>query len=333
MTYTKKTIYIFQNGELKRKDNTLYFEGEEGRKYIPVEDTKELFIFGEIRLNKSFLDFCSQKEIVIHFFNYYGYYTGSFYPREHLNSGYMILKQAEHYLDENKRFTLAKMFVQGAARNILRVLKYYRSREKDVQNNIDTIENLAADLDKMKTIPELMAYEGNMRESYYKGFDKILEDEDFVFVKRSKRPPENRLNALISFGNSLLYTQILSEIYQTHLDPRIGYLHTTNFRRFTLNLDVAEIFKPILVDRVIFSLVAKKQLDKNNFVKAMGGIVMNDSGKKVFLKEWEEKLASTIKHRTLEREVSYRRLLRLELYKVEKHFINEEVYDPFAALW
>jgi len=333
VTYTKKTIYIFQNGELKRKDNTLYFEGEEGRKYIPVEDTKELFIFGEIRLNKSFLDFCSQKEIVIHFFNYYGYYTGSFYPREHLNSGYMILKQAEHYLDENKRFTLAKMFVQGAARNILRVLKYYRSREKDVQNNIDTIENLAADLDKMKTIPELMAYEGNMRESYYKGFDKILEDEDFVFVKRSKRPPENRLNALISFGNSLLYTQILSEIYQTHLDPRIGYLHTTNFRRFTLNLDVAEIFKPILVDRVIFSLVAKKQLDKNNFVKAMGGIVMNDSGKKVFLKEWEEKLASTIKHRTLEREVSYRRLLRLELYKVEKHFINEEVYDPFAALW
>lgn len=144
----KKTIYIFQSGEIRRKDNTLYFDGEEGRKYIPVEDTQELMIFGEVELNKSLLEFCSQKEIVLHFFNYYGYYTGSFYPREHLNSGYMILKQAEHYMDEAKRHQLATLFVKGAAQNIVRVLKYYRGRGKELHSIIDTIESLCTEMER-----------------------------------------------------------------------------------------------------------------------------------------------------------------------------------------
>lgn len=329
----KKTIYLLQSGELARKDNTLYFEWDEGRKYIPVEDTKEIMVYGEVNINKALLEFCTQKEIVLHFFNYYGYYTGTYYPREHYNSGYMILKQAEHYNDKKKRLLLAKQFVFGAVDNILRVLKYYRSREKNVEEQINSIENFAAKLNGTYNIPELMAYEGNIREIYYKSFDCILEAQDFIFGERSKRPPENRLNTLISFGNSLLYTQILSEIYQTHLDPRIGYLHTTNFRRFTLNLDVAEIFKPILVERVIFSLIGRKQITKSNFQKQMGGILLNDKGKRIFLQEWETKLSSTIKHRQLKRNVSYRRLLRLELYKLEKHFMGEQNYEPFGALW
>jgi len=329
----KKTIYLLQSGELIRKDNTLCFEWAEGRRYIPVEDTKEIMVYGEVDFNKALLEFCTQKEITLHFFNYYGYYTGSYYPREHYNSGYMILKQAEHYNDKQKRFWLAQQFVSGAVDNILRVLKYYRSRGKDLENSILAIENLASKLDNAVEISELMAYEGNIREIYYKCFDDILENKDFVFEGRTKRPPQNYLNTLISFGNSLLYTQVLSEIYQTHLDPRIGYLHTTNFRRFTLNLDVAEIFKPIIVDRIIFSLVGRKQLTKKDFQKDMGGILLNEKGKRTFLQEWESKLSSTIKHRTLKRQVSYRQLLRLELYKLEKHFIGEQPYKPFEALW
>ncbi len=322
-----------QSGEIKRKDNTLYFEGEKGRKYIPVEDTRELMIFGEVTINKSLLDFCSQKEIILHFYNYYGYYSGSFYPREHLNSGYMILKQAEFYNDSEKRYELAEKFVRGAAQNILRVLKYYNSRGKNLQDIITTIEELISEISSVKSIPELMAYEGNIRETYYQGFDEIIATKGFEFINRSKRPPKNRLNALISFGNSLIYTQVLSEIYQTHLDPRIGYLHSTNFRRFTLNLDVAEIFKPIIVDRTIFSLITRKQLNKSHFVEDMGGILLSDKGRKIFIAEWENKMKTTIKHRTLNREVSYRRLLRLELYKLVKHFMGEKEYQPFEALW
>ena len=127
----KKPIYIFSSGELKRKDNTLYFENEEGqRKYIPVENTSQIYIFGEVNINKRFLEFLTQAEIMLHFFNRYEYYIGTYYPREHLNSGYLILKQAENYLDPDKRIILAQEFVRGAFKNILQVLKYYRTAVK-----------------------------------------------------------------------------------------------------------------------------------------------------------------------------------------------------------
>lgn len=125
----------------------------------------------------------------------------------------------------------------------------------------------------------------------------------------------------------------MSEIYKTHLDPRIGYLHTTNFRRFTLNLDIAEVFKPILVDRLIFSLLGRNMLKASHFDSKLDSILLNDNGSKLFLQEWEEKIKTTIKHRELGREVSYRRLIRLELYKLEKHLMGEKEYEPFVSRW
>lgn len=329
----KKIIYIFSNGDLHRKDNTLCFNTENGRKYLPVEDISDLFVFGEVNLNKRFLEFASQKELLIHYFNYYGYYMGTFYPREHYNSGYMILKQAEYYLDREKRLEIARQFVQGAVANIKKVLRYYINRGKKIDDTLITVEELEQSIPACTGIAELMAIEGNIRNYYYSCFDKILNNRDFVFKERSRRPPKNELNCLISFGNSILYTYILSEIYRTHLDPRIGFLHATNFRRFTLNLDVAEIFKPIIIDRLIFTMVGKKMITKSDFEKELGGVVLKENGKKRFVEELDKRLKATIKHRSTGREVSYRRLLRLELYKLEKHLMGEELYEPFVAQW
>lgn len=329
----KKTIYIFSDGELERKDNTIYFSSAEGKKFLPVEDINELFVFGEVSLNKRFLEFVSQKEILIHYFNYYGYYMGTFYPREHYNSGYMILRQAEHYLANDKRLIIAGQFVSGAIANIKKVLRYYLNRGKNLQGCLDAIDNLEKSLGNCNSVSELMALEGNVRNHYYKAFDNILENPDFVFEERSRRPPKNHLNCLISFGNSILYTYILSEIYRTHLDPRIGFLHATNFRRFSLNLDVAEIFKPIIVDRLIFTLIGKRMITRADFEKGMEGVVLKDSGKRKFVDELDKRLKTTIKHRSTGREVSYRRLIRIELYKLQKHLMDETVYEPFIAQW
>lgn len=329
----KKRVFIFNDGELKRKDNTVYFETEETKKYLPIEDIKEIYIFGEVSLNKKFLDYMSQKEVILHFFNYYGYYTGTFYPREHLNSGYMILKQAEYYLDFDKRLELARKFVEGGARNILNVVRYYKNRGKSLEHIENTIEELVKKIELCENTSELMGLEGNIRDMYYKGFDNIIENEDFVFEYRTRRPPQNHLNALISFGNSLLYTLVLSEIYKTHLDPRIGFLHTTNFRRFTLNLDIAEIFKPIIVDRIIFTLIGRRMITVDDFERDMGGILLKEKGMKKFIEEFDAKLKTTIQHRELRRNVSYNRLIRMELYKLEKHLIGEQEYIPFISRW
>lgn len=328
-----KTVYIFSNGTLSREGNTLCFKSEEGKRFLPVEDVQEILVFGELDVNKRLLEFLSQNEIILHFFSYYEYYMGSFYPREHYNSGYLILKQAEHYLNEEKRITLARKFVAGALQNMLQVLKYYHKRGAPLSTVIEKLKIAEESINHPSDIAELMALEGNSREEYYKAFDLIINNPDFIFEKRSRRPPKNNLNTLLSFCNSLLYTTVLSEIYKTHLDPRIGYLHATNFRRFTLNLDLAEIFKPLLVDRLIFSLLDKKIIQANDFEKKTEGILLKEKGRKRLVDEYDKRLKTTIHHRRLGRKVSYRQIIRMEAYKLEKHLLGEAEYKPFASLW
>jgi len=329
----KRSVYVFSNGTLKRKQNTLYIENETGKKYLPIEQVGELHIFGEVTLNTKLLGFLSQREVLVHVYSHYGYYMGTYYPREHYNSGYMTLKQAEHYLNPQKRIDLARRFVEGAIANLRQVLRYYINRGKPLNSIERVLQGHQERLCKLESIEQLMQTEGQAREAYYQAFDLILDNPDFVFKARTRRPPQNRLNALISFGNSLLYTAVLSEIYKTHLDPRIGFLHATNFRRFTLNLDVAEVFKPIYVDRLIISLIQKRQIQTKHFDTRLGGIYLKEEGQKKFLNAWEERLQTTIYHRGLRRNASYRRLIRLELYKLEKHLLGEQEYKPFRARW
>jgi len=270
----KETIYIFSNGRLSRKENTLFFENENGEKnYLPIEHVKEIYLFGEFDLNAKILNFLSQKEIIVHYFNYYGYYSGTIYPREHYNSGYMLLKQAEYYRDDNKRLYLAKRIVEGSVKNSLKVLKYYNRREKDLNKSIKDIESLFDRAMKQESINQLMAFEGQIKQKYFRAFNEIIDNSEFKFITRSKRPPKDYINTLISFSNSIIYTQVLSEIYKTHLDPRIGFLHTSNDRRFTLNLDVAEIFKIVIGDRTIFSILNKKIISENDFLKNYNGVI------------------------------------------------------------
>ncbi len=329
-----RTIYIFNSGTIKRRENTVWLEMEDRKKPIPVETVEEIKIFGEVTLNKRFLEFLTRRNICLHFFNYYGYYVGSYYPREYLNSGFITLHQAQFYLDPVQRGVLARSFVAGALNNILKNLEYYqRHQQKPLVEPIESIQSLQSNL-KNEIKPEhLMAMEGNARDYYYQSFNTIIDNPDFAMQKRTKRPPGNPINALISFGNSLLYTTVLSEIYQTHLDPRIGYLHSTNERSFSLNLDIAEIFKPIVVDRVIFATTNRKQIQKKHFGNELEGVYLNEKGRKTFILSFEEKLQSTIRHAQLKRNVSYRRLIRMECYKLYKHFMREQHYEPFVARW
>jgi len=330
----KKTVYIFSSGKLRRKQNTVFFQSKEGkRKYLPVETMSNVMIFGEVNINKRVMEFFTQKEIVLHFFNYYDYYIGSFYPREHYNSGCLILKQSKYYNDEEKRIELAKQFIKGAFENMIKNLKYYNSRGSNLEIDIKKIIDLKRKIDHLKNINKLMATEGNARDIYYKCFDEIINNDDFKFQKRSKRPPKNYMNCMISFLNSLVYTEVLSAIYRTHLDPRIGYLHSTNFRRFSLNLDVAEIFKPIIADRLIFSIINRGIIKKSDFDERSGGIRYKEKSMKKVVEKYDERLNTTIKLKSLKKKVSYRRLILLELYKIEKHILGEKKYEPFVMEW
>jgi CRISPR-associated protein Cas1 len=300
------------------------------KRYIPINSINDIHIFSEVNINKKFIDFISQNKIPIHFYNYYGYYEGTYYPREFYNSGYIVLKQAEHYLNNEKRLYLAKSILSGAILNSLKVLNYYNRRNVDLNEDINNIESIFSKIKETNEIDKLLGLEGNYKIIYYKSFNKIVKNEDFFFEKRTKRPPTDFLNALISFGNSYLYAVCLSEIYKTNLDPRIGFLHSVTFRRFSLNLDIAEIFRPILVDRTIFNLINKKVINTTDFNEDVGICYLNEDGKKKFLSLLEEKLSTTIKLKKFNRNVSFRNIIRLELFKIQKHLISDEEYSPFV---
>ncbi|TAJ44997.1 type I-B CRISPR-associated endonuclease Cas1b [Methanofollis fontis] len=327
-----KTIYIFTNGTLIRKDNTLVLDTGEEKKHLPIENIRDLFVFSEVTLNKRLLEFLTKYGIAIHFFNHYGYYTGTYYPREHLNSGHLIVKQVECYIDPARRINLAKGFVTGAARNILHVIGYCRKSHDELQTIIENVKGFAEGIPKTKTIEGLMGIEGNIRDAYYSSFDPILSRKGFSYSGRSRRPPKTPLNSLISFGNMLMYSTLLTEIYKTHLDPRIGYLHATNFRRFTLNLDVSEIFKPIIVDRTIFSVIQNKEIVPEDFEESAQGLLMTEKAKRLFVQRYDEHLDATFHHRRVGK-VSYRKVIRMELYKIEKHLIGDTEYEPFISQW
>jgi CRISPR-associated protein Cas1 len=329
----KRNYYISSNGRLSRKDNSLSFVSEDGsNKYIPVEDVDSIYLFGELNINTKLLNFMGQKGITMHVFNYYGFYTGSFHPKESLNSGFVYVKQVEHYLDKNKRITIAKEFIRTAAYNINRNVKYYQRRGKDLKDYIDYIECLGKSIENVKSINELMGIEGNIRKAYYKSYNIII-NQEVDFDKRVKHPPDNMINALISFVNMLMYTTVLSEIYHTQLVPVVSFLHEPGFRRYSLSLDIAEIFKPLIADRLIFSMLNKQQISEKDFIIDLNYTYIKDSARKKILKEFDERLNTKIKHRKLNKSVSYRYLIRLELYKLVKHISGDTEYDGFKIWW
>ncbi len=328
----KNDYYITQDGELKRKENTIYFTNENTRRAIPVNNIYSIYAYGSLSLTSGAILFLGKKGIPVHFFDYYGWYKSTLYPRETLISGDMVVKQSSYYLDNERRIELAKKFVEGATKNILRNLRYYAKNEPDLDEWITEIEGLLGELPDKKDIPSIMRIEGKTRETYYKSIDEMM-PEEYQILKRERRPPPNKMNTLISFGNSKMYTTVLSEIYNTQLHPAISFLHEPFERRFSLSLDVSEIFKPILVDRVIFKLVNKNMLKDKHFEGELGDMLLSDSGRKLFLKEYNKRLDRTIKHKGLGRKVSYKRLIRLELYKLAKHFLGTREYEPLVMWW
>lgn len=302
------------------------------RRYIPIETVDEIYVMSEMDFNTNLINFLSKYGIVVHFFNYYSFYTGSFQPREKLVSGNLLINQAEHYSDEKKRLTIAQKFIDGASYNIYRNLRYYNGRGKDVQSFMDKIEALRKDIYKTESISELMGYEGNIRKTYYESWNIII-DQDIDFKKRVRNPPDNMVNTLISFVNTLVYTKVLSAIYNTQLNPTISYLHEPGERRFSLSLDISEIFKPIIADRLIFSLLNKKQITEKSFTKDLNYLHLKKEASKTIAAELDSRLQTTIKHKELNKSVSYEYLMRLECYKLIKHLIGEKEYEPFKIWW
>ncbi len=333
----KKSYYLFNPGRLSRKDNTLKFlpvteDGTDGpAKYIPIEGIDNLYAFGSLDANSALFNFLGKQHISVHFFDYYEHYTGSYMSKDYLLAGKMVIAQVAAYSHAKRRQEIACKIIEAAAFNMLKNLKYYNNRDKDTSASIERIEQLMLQLPTAEDIPTLMGLEGNIRISYYDAFEAII--NDFSMGNRTKQPPGNEVNAMVSFVNTLCYTLCLDMIYHTQLNPTISFLHQPGERRYSLALDLAEVFKPLLADRLIFAMMNKKQIQASDFDTNLNSCLLKDSGRKKVVKAWDEKLHETIKHRSLGRSVSYKHLVKLECYKLSKHILGIEEYKPFKTWW
>lgn len=361
----KRPYYLFSHGRLKRQHNTLLLERKEliptdgqdpadngvppdaplaGRHPFPVEQVEAIHLFGEIDLNTKLISFLAKHRVPLFCYDYYGNFSATLYPRDYLLSGKLHVNQVQAYLKPKRRLFLAQQFVSGALYNLLRVLKYYAAPSRlegpvplQIEDTIAELEGHLACVADTRSIESLMGLEGNSREAYYRCWPDLLGGVgvDFPFEQRSRRPPNNALNALISFGNSLCYSTVIRQIYRTAMDPTISYLHEPGVRRFSLALDLAELFKPILVDRAIFRLLKTRQIRPRHFEPQLGGVYLSEAGRRIFVEHWDERLRQTITHRRLKRKVSYERLIRLECHKLSRYLLDpiKEPYEGLKMWW
>lgn len=231
----------------------------------------------------------------------------------------------------NHRNEIAKKFVKGIARNIRFVLyHYYRHGIKELKSIIDFCnKDVDILLEKVDNIKQILSIEGRIWAEFYSCF-KFFLPEEFMINKRVKRPPDNPMNAMISFGNTLLYTKTISEIYNTHLEQSISFLHEPSEARFSLSLDLSEVFKPIIVYKTIFDLVNNKKIKiEKHFDKKVNYSLLNDEGKKIFIEAFEDRINQTFQHTKLNRKITYKHAIRLDGYKLIKNIMEGKEFIPF----
>lgn len=326
-----RNYHLINDGILTRKDYTILFENEEGKYYLPVETCGSINVYSQVSFSSSFFEYAKKKRLIVNVFGKHGEYIGSFYTNTHKDAANMMLKQALIYNDVFRRTEIAKKIELASLHNQRENLRYYYKKSKNAHLK-EAIDYMTACMDEMKVCENtngLILIEARAKQKYLQCFDIMLGNEEFVFEKRTRRPPLNEVNALISFGNVFLYQRIATEIRKTALDIRIGFVHSTSNRSETLNLDIAEIFKPIIVDRAIFTIINNMRISKSEHFEKNenGAVLLNKIGKRIFIKELEQKLYQKVSWNGVNR--TYDAIIRNEIQKIIHEIKGEEKYKPF----
>jgi CRISPR-associated protein Cas1 len=319
------TFYITTDGKIERDGNTLSFIGVDSKRHIPGKNISEIVISAKVSLSSWAIDYLARSSIVVHILGEDGRYLSSILPHMSHQIGINLILQSSAYLDLRKRLSIASEMVQGIRYNIIRNLRYYSSRI-DLDSEIDNISSMKIAGDNVE---KLLGFEGNVWKAYYSCFPKFL--RDIKAFKRTFHPPGDNINAMISYGNSLLYSSTLSTIYQSGLNPSISFLHEPSDRSFSLALDIADVFKPVIVERIVANLVNNRIMKDDDFQPRDGGVYLTQNGRRKFTEYYRDKLQTTIKSNTSQRTMSYQGHLLQECYNLLSHIRGEKNYRSFRS--
>ena len=328
------SFHIMEDGILNKKDLTLLFENEDMKQYFPVEAVNEMNVYANMVYSNTLFSLMNQKRVTVNMFDDHGSYIGSFFPASSYSSFDLLVHQVNTYTDSEKRLQYAKIMETAGIRNMMAVLRYYRKHKTDNRLS-DTVSELNTVIQKISnatSINDLMMLEAKARQKYYSCFNIILEDSGFVFSNRTRRPPQDAVNAMLSFGNTFLYNRIHSLIQRTRLDERISFIHSATKRTNSLCLGLADIYKPILIDRTVFTMINRKMLDPENDFDHVSdnGIYMTHVAMVEFVKILKTKLSTTVKlsDKTI---LAYIAVIRDDIRKLARALENDNpaLFEPF----
>lgn len=227
------------------------------RHHAPIGSFAAYYALDVVDFNTELVGFLNDNGVAAHVFGWHDYYSGSVMPERGQTSGQTLVAQVNAYQDTDHRREIAALFIRGSIHNMRANVAYYDGRRGEFGPTLDRLDEVRERASEASDVPELMGVEATARKAYYDTFDRILDDE-FEMGGREYNPPPNEVNSLLSFGNSLVYANCVSAIRATALDPAVSFLHEPGERRYSLSLDLADLFKPLLTDRVMFRLVNRR---------------------------------------------------------------------------
>jgi CRISP-associated protein Cas1 len=342
------TLYLTEQYSLVKLEGEALRVGPSGGRpgqvvRVPLNKVEQVMVLGEITLTTPALHALLERRIPIHYLTARGRSRGALVADWGKNSG-VRLAQYALCRDPVRGFAVARQCVAGKLLNMRTLLlRYARGREEAaaLQEAAQTIRRCLRELarlappedtsDRMHGLGPLLGLEGSGSAAYYAVFGQLLKGA-WTFPGRVKRPPTDPVNAMLSFGYTLLTNQVLSLTHAVGLDPGLGVLHQPGFGKPALALDLVEDFRPIIVDSVVITLINTGQIAANDFEAELGAYRLRDTARRTFLEKFEARLSEEVQHPIFAYRVSYRRCIELQARIFAKHAQGEVVrYVPFTV--
>ncbi len=326
------TLYLTEQGSvLHRKQRRLIItKNDVVLKEVSGMKLERILIFGNVQLTSQAMAFLLDQGIETSFLSLYGKFRGKLSPVESKNV-FLRIAQYERYLDEEFCVEYAKKIVEGKIRNGKILIQRY-SRDHPDMNFEDTVAVLNQALDELpnkQRVSTILGVEGYSTAAYFRAYSKMFRKQ-LQFTTRNRRPPKDPVNALLSFGYTLVTNEIFSILCAIGFDPYIGYLHGINYGRPSLSLDIVEEFRHPVVDRFTLNLINNNIMTEDDFEdQGDEGVFLKDESRRKYFVQYEKLLTNVFKDSCSEEKVTYRTVFRQQAHKLLKTIQRKEPYQPF----
>lgn len=303
---------------------------EEVLREIPIRDLDRLIITESVQVTSHAMAALLRAAIPVNVLAWNGEFLGGFLPAQNAHglarlSQYQRTLEIPFALAMSGRIVTAKLYNQ---RRVLQRLAAARVENPEIKATLGWLDALFASLKQAGNVDELRGYEGASTARYFQSWAAFL-PEKFPFERRSKRPPLNPVNACISFGATLVYTEIVAFIHAHGLDPSLGLLHTTEDGRWSLALDLLEPFRPVLVEALTLDLFSHQILNEKHFEPKNGGIYLNEEGRKKFILQYERRMERQFLSEAAGHRTTLRQQLENQAVMFKSALENIVAFEPF----